>query len=141
VSNGNGTAIVLKGMVLRGTGARNGVWERVPVDGFRPGGVCWGGMKGEALIKELARELTAEELPEGYRQMAAVVGVENTLKLAEYLGGMHVYFPKLDSLMKRRRDERIRREFTGLNHRELARKYGLTEKWVRKIVQRGPSRP
>mgnify|MGYP000141030663 CR=1 FL=1 len=35
------------------------------------------------------------------------------------------------------RDARIKKEFTGYNHQELARKYGVTERWVRRICGPG----
>lgn len=87
-------------------------------------------------LEEIAKEVKPEDLPEGYRAVAHVVGVENALKLSEHLGGLPFYFPKIGSLIVKKRDLCIRREFNGANYRELARKYGLTETWVRRIVSR-----
>ena len=78
--------------------------------------------------------MVALHLPEVYQDVARAVGVENTLKLAEYLGGMYMYFPKLDALIRQKRDESIRAEFDGSNYRELARKHKLTEQSIRNIV-------
>lgn len=75
-----------------------------------------------------------EDLPEVYQDVARAVGVENTLRLAEYLGGMYMYFPKLDALLRQKRDEAIRAEFDGSNYRALARKHKLTEQRIRDIV-------
>jgi len=61
------------------------------------------------------------------------------LKLSQHLGGLYFYYPQLDSLLRNKRDERIQKEFTGSNHRDLARKYNLTESWIRIIVQRKPA--
>jgi Mor family transcriptional regulator len=47
---------------------------------------------------------------------------------------MALYLPKLDALIRKIRDEKIRNEFNGGNYRELAIKYKLTEVWVRQIV-------
>jgi Mor family transcriptional regulator len=88
-------------------------------------------------VKDIAGELTIEDLPESYRHVAEIVGVENAVKLSEHLGGLPFYFPKLDGLLLKKRDETIRREFTGSNHRELARKYSLSEQRIRDIVQNG----
>ncbi|MDK2902462.1 MAG: hypothetical protein PWQ93_381 [Clostridiales bacterium] len=78
--------------------------------------------------------LDAESLPEPYKSIADEMGLENALKLAEILGGLNVYFPKLDSILRQSRDERIGKEFNGCNYKELAAKYGLTESWIRNIV-------
>ncbi|MDA8172067.1 MAG: hypothetical protein M0033_05930 [Nitrospiraceae bacterium] len=87
-------------------------------------------------LDEIAREMRPEDLPEGYQAVARVVGVENALKLSEELGGLPFYFPKIGSLIVKKRDQYIRQEFNGANYKELARKYGLTEVWVRRILHR-----
>lgn len=89
-------------------------------------------------ITEIAAEMSIECLPESYQAVAEIVGIEAALKLSAHLGGMYFYYPQLDSLLRTKRDEQIRKEFDGSNHRELARKYNLTESWIRSIVQRKP---
>lgn len=86
-------------------------------------------------IEEIAADISIDSLPESYQQVALIVGVEAALKLSEYLGGAALYFPKLEEMLREKRDERIRQEFNGINHRELARKYNLSERWLREIVQ------
>ena len=89
-------------------------------------------------MDELARELTVEMLPEGlYKQIAETIGTENFYKLAELLGGATVYIPKPESVTRPVRDARIKAEFNGYNHPELARKYGVTERWVRQLCGDG----
>jgi Mor family transcriptional regulator len=56
------------------------------------------------------------------------------LKLAAKFQGTGMYFPKLDSLIQEARNKRIRAEFNGGNHKELAIKYNITEVWVRNIL-------
>lgn len=92
--------------------------------------------EGDAEDKGYAGEVAIDDLPECYRQLALIVGLENAVRLSEFLGGLTVYFQKPDTLIKGQRDRAIRREFTGLNHRELARRYGLTEQRIRGIVKR-----
>lgn len=90
-------------------------------------------------LKDIAATMTIDELPESYQAVAEIVGVENALRLAQHLGGLSYYYPRLDSLLRAKRDAKIRVEFTGANHRELARKYNLTESWIRIIVQKKPA--
>ena len=85
------------------------------------------------------KELTSKDLPEPYQEISQLVGLEGTLKLADKYQGTSIYLPKLDAALRKIRDEKIKQEFSGSNHRELARKYGLTEIWVRQILaEKGP---
>lgn len=87
-------------------------------------------MAGEGWIKEL----NPEDLPEPYRAISEMIGLENTLKLADKYQGTAIYLPKLDAALRKVRDDKIKAEFDGGNYRELARKYGLTEVWVRQVI-------
>ncbi len=88
----------------------------------------------ESWVYKIMPQLTMEDLPEGYRVVADIVGIENAVKLSEHLGGLPFYFPQIDGLLRRKRDAAIRKEFNGSNYRDLARKYNLTERWIREIV-------
>lgn len=87
-------------------------------------------------LTDIAAEIPVQSLPETYQEVARIIGMENALRLAQHIGGGRIYYPKIESLLRDKRDEKIRAEFTGFNHRELARKYSLTETWIRDIVQR-----
>ena len=87
-------------------------------------------------MSHIVDQISLEDLPESYRDVAMVVGVENTIKLSDTLGGLAYYFQQLDKVLIRKRDALIKSEFTGANHKPLARKYGLSEVWIRQIVQR-----
>lgn len=84
----------------------------------------------DELVKDLALDMISEGL---YRMIAEAIGTDNFYKLAEIVGGTTIYIPKPESLTRPVRDARIKKEFTGHNHQELARKYGVTERWVRRI--------
>jgi len=86
------------------------------------------------MIPAWLRQVRAEDLPEVYQEMAAVVGVEATLRLAQVYAGTSVYFPKLERALLGIRNRVIRREFDGANIRELARRWGLSARHVRYIV-------
>ncbi len=89
-------------------------------------------------MNELSKGLKAEMLPEGlYRDIAEAIGPENFVKLAEIIGGATVYIPKADSLVRPVRDARIKDEFNGYNHLDLAKRYNVTERWVRQICGEG----
>ena len=82
-------------------------------------------------------EISVDDLPEEYRIIADIIGLENTLKLAEYVGGLQFYFRKLDTFIARKKEEYIRKHFNGRNHKELARATGYSERWVYEILRNG----
>ena len=52
----------------------------------------------------------------------------------EELGGLRITVPTVTQLLKSERDGRIRRQFTGDNHEELALYWGLSVRQVRRII-------
>ena len=80
-------------------------------------------------------ELPAERFPEPYQTMAREIGIPYTVRLAELFGGSGMYFPELDKLLTELRNANIRAEFDGGNHKALARKYGLSERWIYEILK------
>lgn len=86
------------------------------------------------MCEEWIDKLNPKELPEPYGTIATNVGAENAIKIAKLYQGTGVYFPKLESILNKIRDKNIRREFDGGNYKELALKYGLTERWIREII-------
>lgn len=86
-------------------------------------------------LRELLPHLDPNELPDPYPQMAKLIGMDNAMALAEYYGGTYLYFRKVDEALRKARDKLIREEFNGYNHKELARRFNLSETWVRAIVE------
>ena len=89
-------------------------------------------------MDELIKYMTLEMLPDGlYRQIAEEIGIENFYRLTKLVGGESIYIIKPDSFVRPDRDIRIKAEFNGYNHTELAKKYGVTERWVRQLCGEG----
>ncbi|MCI8959001.1 MAG: hypothetical protein HFG62_07780 [Lachnospiraceae bacterium] len=89
-------------------------------------------------MDELVKDLTLDMLPEGiYRDIAEAIGIKNFYTLTEVVGGATIYLPKPESVIRPVRDARIREEFNGYNHPDLARKYRVTERWVRQLCGEG----
>ena len=80
-------------------------------------------------------QLKVSDMPEQYQQLARTIGVQNLLKLADEYGGDKPYIPKRDALLRVARDRLIKKQFTGYNAKELARYYGLTDRWVIKLCK------
>ncbi len=79
-----------------------------------------------------------EDLTEEQRSIAEVVGLDAYRLLVEQLGGQSIYIAKLDTLQRGIRDKEILVAFDGSNYAELARRYNLTERAVRKICDNSP---
>ena len=73
-------------------------------------------------------------LREEYQEMSAQIGIENTLKLAKYYKGELIYFRGLEQIIQLKKREHIMANFSGNNHKELARATGLSERWVYEIL-------
>lgn len=50
-------------------------------------------MKAE-LLKELIEETEMEDIAERYQNVAAIIGIEKFVQLADYARGDEIYFPK-----------------------------------------------
>lgn len=69
-----------------------------------------------------------------YRELCDLVGYENMLKLYAQYKGFQVNFPtRLYS--KEYVREVVKRNYDGSNTKELARKLGYSERWIRKISE------
>lgn len=73
------------------------------------------------------------EMNRFYKELAQVIGGENTVKLFEIYKGLQVTFPKR-IYAKEYVQERVKVEFNGQNLKELCRKYGYSERWLRKMI-------
>ena len=83
--------------------------------------------------------ITIEMLPEQYQPLAEVIGVQQLLNLAEKQGGSNLYVPKLEALVRATRDRQIKEQFNGYNAEALAKKYGMTVRWVQEICKDSPT--
>lgn len=81
------------------------------------------------------KEIKIEDIPDAYQHLARILGIEALIKLSNISGGTMIYVPKIESLFQVARDRLIVKEFNGGNYKELARKYNLTESWVRRLIQ------
>jgi len=87
-------------------------------------------MKNKA-IQEMCKEKISEE----YAQVIDELGYENALKLSKMAGGSYMYIPLAETIERPYRDWKIRQEFTGYNHKELALKYNKSEATIRVICK------
>lgn len=70
------------------------------------------------------------------RAQARRLAVAALLALGQYMGGRMAYLPRGDGLRRAVRNRLIYRQFTGNNHRALAREHRLSLKTIYAIVNR-----
>ena len=90
-------------------------------------------MAGED-VRRLLDEIDCCDLPESWQTLAESIGVVNVIKLCKVFGGTSLYVPKLDSIVAPAKRRVISKEFTGSNHKELAKRFELSERSVYDIV-------
>lgn len=68
---------------------------------------------------------------------ASEFGVENTDKLIELFGGSTIYIPMLDTITRKvGRNQLIICDYLkGLSYKTLSRKYGISERQIRRIIK------
>lgn len=78
-------------------------------------------------------ELDVEKLNGFYKDIAIDLGIEVAVKIFDYYAGLQVVFPTKfenpDYI-----HTKINEEYDGNNAKLLARKYGYSERWLRKIL-------
>ena len=80
------------------------------------------------------RNVSVEDVPEEWRDVVNLVGLDVFLELCRFLGGENLYLPKIESIEKAGRDREIRARFDGGNYKQLARLFRLSERQIRKII-------
>lgn len=82
-------------------------------------------------IKE--KDKSFESFSALYQEIAELIGEENTIILYNHFKGQQISFP-LHLYSGEYIKKCISEEYDGSNVRELALKYGFTERWIRKIL-------
>ena len=84
----------------------------------------------------MKRPMAIEDIPPEYRDFAELTGLDVFLRLVDTYGGSRpIYIPKLAEVERNQRNREILEGFTGRNYSELAKKHGLTEVSIRRILK------
>ena len=75
-----------------------------------------------------------EDVPEGYRDLVDVIGLEAFKNLVRYMGGSMLYVPVEGKVILRARNRIVRQAFRG-DYKSLAAAYNLSEVHVRRIIR------
>ena len=81
----------------------------------------------------MINKLTIDDLPENLKSVAYAIGIDAFRSLIKCAGGTSVYLPSERCITKPVRDRVIRESFCG-DYKEMARRFGISEVRVRRIV-------
>lgn len=81
-----------------------------------------------------SEKIKGEYLSGIYSEIATLLGIDAALKLHADYKGQQVFFP-MELFSKDFIKSQIVAEYDGYNVKQLATKYGYTEKWVKKILK------
>lgn len=79
-------------------------------------------------------EIEAEYLSGVYSEIANLLNVETAIKLHSAYRGQQITFP-VHLFSKEYISQKIVSEYNGYNIKQLATKFGYSEKWIRKILK------
>ena len=93
--------------------------------------------KGPELLIDLTQHIAHAlgELIALDSEQAEHVAKEVADRMAAHWRGQNIYFPMGLSIKLSRRDREIYDKFTGHNHHELVREYGVSLAWIYKIIK------
>lgn len=78
-------------------------------------------------------KLTIDDVPENLKSVAYAIGIDAFRSLIKCAGGTSVYLPSERCITKPIRDRVIRESFCG-DYKEMAKRFGISEVRIRKIV-------
>ena len=79
-------------------------------------------------------KIKSEYLNGTYKDLANLLGIEATLKIHSAYRGQQITFP-VELYSREFIAEEILNEYNGYNAKQLATKFGYSEKWIRKIIK------
>ena len=87
------------------------------------------------MSKSLLDFLELEDIPEGSKDVAEIIGLETFKELVQYFGGTTIYIPKYDCITRNARNRVIERTFKG-DFNRTAKEYRLSTGHVRRILKK-----
>lgn len=90
-------------------------------------------MKGGTFLAD-TKALKSECLNGIYSEFASILGLDAALKIHSVFRGQQVFFP-VELFSREFIRSQIIAEYDGSNIKQLATRYGYTEKWIKKILK------
>ena len=88
----------------------------------------------EAMTRMDNREMLSQCFQRFCHEFGEASGQKIIKVIIEELGGLRVTIPDVKVLCREERDRKIRAYFNGVNHKEIAIRYQISESQVRRIL-------
>lgn len=90
---------------------------------------------------KIVTEILYEDLPESFRELAELIGMDAVLRISAQFGGEKLHIYQIASLARAARDRAIIAEYkSGSGYMELARKYSVTTTRIRQIISKSDAK-
>ncbi len=80
-------------------------------------------------------DIKQENLTERYKELYSLIGLENTLLVYKAFKGQQISF-SVRIISQECIHDQIISEYNGSNIKEISKKYGYSERWVRELIKR-----
>ena len=84
---------------------------------------------------DYTKHTNINDVPEKYKPIIDLIGLDNFIKLCMFANGDELYFPMYDSILRNTRKRLILQEYNGYNMSELSKKYNLSYSQIRTIIK------
>ena len=83
------------------------------------------------------KDIDVEDLKGLYKEYASIIGIDNLIALSKAFGGAPIYIPTYVDLIKPIKYKKAMNDYKkGLSNREIARKYGISERTVYNLIKK-----
>lgn len=86
------------------------------------------------MIGTMLDKAKLEDVPESYKELAEILGMDAFKRLVMNYGGTEVYIPVDKSITRNIRNNILRRTFNG-DYKQSAKTYRMSQAQVRKIIK------
>lgn len=81
-------------------------------------------------MEDWKKQLKVDDLPSPYYDIAEELGLEAAIKIEQIFKGQTIYFASFENCCSDTKKALIKEEFNGYNTNYLARKYGVSNRYV-----------
>lgn len=82
-------------------------------------------------------KLSIEDIPQQYQDIAEFMEIDKFLEFCKFFGGSYIYIPTIKTFEVKIRDrDIIQMNNKGINIKLIAKKYNVTENYIRKILKK-----
>ena len=76
------------------------------------------------------------EIMQPFDALLEMAGFDTMFEFAEQLDGVQIYVPSVRTIFAKCLELEVRKEFNGGNYAELAKKYGYTNRHIRRMFEK-----